>query len=121
MSSFALLVSPSANRVYARTASALTVAELGVLAETVLPGRLHDLGIEEIAGVDYVTFAGDLDESALQTPPDHPLDDRAKHAAIRAGEEPSPLAMNCSGKHAAMLLTCVVNGWDTADYRAPAA
>jgi SAM-dependent methyltransferase len=64
VSSFALLVSPSANRVYARTASALTVAELGVLAETVLPGRLHDLGIEEIAGVDYVTFAGDLDETA---------------------------------------------------------
>src|SRR6187397_3067723 len=38
---------------------------------------------------------------------------------IRAGDEPSPLAMNCSGKHAAMLLTCVVNGWDTATYRAP--
>ena len=27
--------------------------------------------------------------------------------------------MNCSGKHAAMLLTCVVNGWDTATYLAP--
>ena len=27
--------------------------------------------------------------------------------------------MNCSGKHAAMLLTCVVNGWDTATYREP--
>jgi L-asparaginase II len=27
--------------------------------------------------------------------------------------------MNCSGKHAAMLLTCVVNGWDTATYRSP--
>ena len=25
--------------------------------------------------------------------------------------------MNCSGKHAAMLATCVVNGWDTATYR----
>ena len=32
--------------------------------------------------------------------------------------------MNCSGKHAAMLATCVVNGWDTATYldaRPPAA
>ncbi len=65
MSSFALLVSPSANRVYARTASALTVAELGVLAETVLPGRLGEVRIEEIAGVEYVTFAGDLDEAGL--------------------------------------------------------
>ena len=26
-------------------------------------------------------------------------------------------AMNCSGKHAAMLLTCVVNGWPIATYR----
>ena len=24
--------------------------------------------------------------------------------------------MNCSGKHAAMLATCVANGWDTATY-----
>ena len=27
--------------------------------------------------------------------------------------------MNCSGKHAAMLATCVVNGWDLATYRDP--
>ncbi len=25
--------------------------------------------------------------------------------------------MNCSGKHAAMLATCVINGWDPATYR----
>jgi L-asparaginase II len=28
--------------------------------------------------------------------------------------------MNCSGKHAAMLATCVVNGWPLDDYRYPA-
>jgi L-asparaginase II len=27
--------------------------------------------------------------------------------------------MNCSGKHAAMLATCVVNGWPTGTYRHP--
>ena len=27
--------------------------------------------------------------------------------------------MNCSGKHAAMLATCVLNGWDTATYLDP--
>ncbi len=27
--------------------------------------------------------------------------------------------MNCSGKHAAMLATCVVNGWPTSSYRDP--
>jgi L-asparaginase II len=70
-------------------------------------------------GVRRILALGDLDETALQTPPDYPLDDAAKVAAIRAGEEPSSIAMNCSGKHAAMLLTCVVNGWDTATYRSP--
>ena len=29
------------------------------------------------------------------------------------------LAMNCSGKHAAMLATCVVNDWSTHDYLDP--
>jgi SAM-dependent methyltransferase len=65
MSSYALLVSPSANRVYARSATALTVAELAVLSETVLAGRLADARSETIAGVEYVTFEGDLDDDAL--------------------------------------------------------
>jgi SAM-dependent methyltransferase len=65
MSRYALLVSPSANRVYARVAAALTVAELGVLGETVLAGRLDDVRPEEVAGVEYVTFEADLDETAL--------------------------------------------------------
>jgi L-asparaginase II len=70
-------------------------------------------------GVRRILALGGLDVDALQTPQDYPLDDAAKVAAIRAGEEPSSLAMNCSGKHAGMLLTCVVNGWDTATYRSP--
>lgn len=57
-----------------------------------------------------------LDESALQTPPDWPLDEGVKEQVIRAGGEKSSILMNCSGKHAAMLATCVVNGWDTATY-----
>jgi L-asparaginase II len=70
-------------------------------------------------GVRRILALGGLDVGALQTPEDYPLDDAAKLAAIRAGDEPSSLAMNCSGKHAGMLLTCVVNGWDTATYRSP--
>ncbi len=65
MSRYALLVSPSANRVYARAAADLTVAELGVLGETVLADRLGDVRPEQVAGVDYVGFDGDLDEPAL--------------------------------------------------------
>jgi len=60
-----------------------------------------------------------LDESALQTPPDWPLDERAARAAVASGLGRTPLAMNCSGKHAAMLATCVARGWPLDSYRAP--
>jgi L-asparaginase II len=68
-------------------------------------------------GVRRILAAAGLDESALQTPPDYPLDDEAKVSFIRAGMEKAPIAMNCSGKHAAMLLTCVRNNWPVHDYR----
>ncbi|HSS67483.1 MAG TPA: asparaginase [Nocardioidaceae bacterium] len=68
-------------------------------------------------GVREILAGAGLDESALQTPPDYPLDDDAKIAFIRAGADKSAIAMNCSGKHAAMLATCVVNGWPTQSYR----
>lgn len=71
-------------------------------------------------GVRRILAAAGLEESALQTPPDYPLDDEAKFALLRAGGERTPLAMNCSGKHAAMLATCVTRGWDLATYRDPA-
>ena len=70
-----------------------------------------------VAGVRRILDAAGLDESALQTPPDYPLDDRAREDVVRAGGVQAPVLMNCSGKHAAMLATSVVNGWDTATYR----
>lgn len=70
-------------------------------------------------GARRILATAGLDEDALQTPADYPLDDVAKEAVIRAGGHPTRLQMNCSGKHAAMLVTCVVNGWDTATYLEP--
>ncbi len=72
-----------------------------------------------VEGVRRLLSGCGLDESALQTPPDYPIDDQAREEHIRAGGHRSAVAMNCSGKHAAMLATCVVNGWDTATYRDP--
>ena len=72
-----------------------------------------------LEGARRILASAGLDESALQTPPDYPIDDQAREEYIRAGGERSPLAMNCSGKHAAMLATCVLNGWDTATYLDP--
>ncbi len=58
--SYALLLHPSANRVYAEASIGLTVAELGVLATTRFQGRLGDAAPTRIAGVPYLTFDGDL-------------------------------------------------------------
>ena len=71
-------------------------------------------------GVRRVLASVGLDESDLQTPPDLPVDEVEKLAYVAAGGTASPLVMNCSGKHAAMLATCVANGWPTDTYCDPA-
>ncbi len=70
-------------------------------------------------GVQHILASSGLDESALQMPPEWPLDQQAREDAIRTGIAKSPLAMNCSGKHAGMIRTTVLNGGDTANYRDP--
>ncbi|MGH3327323.1 MAG: asparaginase [Streptomycetales bacterium] len=71
------------------------------------------------AAVRRILAGAGLEVSALRTPPAWPLDDMEREAYLRAGEEASRIAMNCSGKHAAMLATCVVRGWPTESYRDP--
>jgi L-asparaginase II len=70
-------------------------------------------------GVRDILAAAGLDESVLRTPPDLPLEQATREAYLRSGGERSPLVMNCSGKHAAMLATCVLRGWPLDDYRSP--
>jgi SAM-dependent methyltransferase len=53
---FALLVSPSSNRVYAQAAGALAAAELGVVSEAVLGGSLSGVRALELGSVTYVGF-----------------------------------------------------------------
>ncbi|MEV7431948.1 asparaginase [Nocardioides sp. NPDC092400] len=72
-----------------------------------------------VDGVRRILAVAGLGEDALQTPLDWPLDEETKLAHAAAGGVKERVLMNCSGKHAAMLLTCVVNGWDTATYLAP--
>lgn len=60
-----------------------------------------------------------VDESALGCPADWPEDKETRERLIRAGEGASPVRMNCSGKHAAMILTAATNGWDVASYLDP--
>jgi L-asparaginase II len=70
-------------------------------------------------GVRRILAGAGLDEADLQNTPDLPLDAEAATAWVAAGHKPSPLTQNCSGKHSAMLATCVAAGWDRATYRDP--
>ena len=58
-----------------------------------------------------------LDESALQCMLDRPLGETERRAW--GDNPPTRIAMNCSGKHSAMLLTCVINGWSIDNYLDP--
>ena len=67
---------------------------------------------------DILDSAG-LGEESLQCPSAWPGDQPTRDELVRARAEPSRIRMNCSGKHAAMLATCVVNGWDASSYLDP--
>jgi L-asparaginase II len=58
-----------------------------------------------------------LTEAALQCVVDKPLGVAERKAW--GDKEPTHLAMNCSGKHAGMLATCVINGWPIENYLDP--
>jgi L-asparaginase II len=57
-----------------------------------------------------------LTEESLACPVDWPEDELTRNALILSGHERTRIHMNCSGKHAAMLLACVANGWPTTGY-----
>ncbi|MGE5209842.1 MAG: asparaginase [Acidobacteriota bacterium] len=76
----------------------------------------HDGSPDHLDVVRSILERYDLVESDLGNTPARPFGAAARTAARIAGVEPSPLQQNCSGKHAAMLATCRVNGWSTDDY-----
>ncbi|WP_030812659.1 asparaginase [Streptomyces sp. NRRL S-337] len=61
-----------------------------------------------------------LTADQLQTPPDLPLDPEEAESYLAAGQVRDRLAMNCSGKHTAMLAASARNGWPLASYLDPA-
>ncbi|WP_040163795.1 asparaginase [Microbacterium gorillae] len=64
--------------------------------------------------------AGGLTPDDLECPPAWPSDADTRDEMVRRHEDRSRLRMNCSGKHAAMLLACKASGWETAGYTDPA-
>jgi L-asparaginase II len=76
----------------------------------------HDGTPLHVDGVRRILAGAGLDESALGNTPDLPIEPIAAADVLRAGGERRAIQMNCSGKHAGMLATCVVNGWSTDGY-----
>ena len=74
----------------------------------------HSGSAEHIAAVREILATVGLDETALQCMLDKPLGEPERRAY--GDQAPTRIAMNCSGKHAAMLVTCVKNGWSIDNY-----
>src|SRR3954447_1064290 len=87
--------------------------------ETALACASHSGEPGHLDVVRRILATAGLEEKALDNTPDMPLDAVAAREWARAGGEPDPLHQNCSGKHAAMLATCVANGWPTNGYCDP--
>ncbi|MCQ4045732.1 asparaginase [Streptantibioticus rubrisoli] len=109
--------------VFPRSANKPMQAEAMLRAGLDLDGELlalaaasHSGETFHLDGVRKILASADLDEGALQTPPDLPLDPTEAEHWLRGGGTRDPLLMNCSGKHAAMLAVCVRNGWPLESY-----
>lgn len=74
---------------------------------------MHREGATRILQLHGLT-AGSLENSV-----DLPYGDREREDWLRGGGSPTQLAQNCSGKHASMAATCVINGWPVRGYLDP--
>ena len=91
-----------------------------------IPGDSEELALAtashsgEPAHLDVVRrVLGALGPAALGCPAMLPLSEAAAHTLLAGGGAASALTMNCSGKHAAMLATCLANGWPVEGYLSP--
>lgn len=101
---------------------AVTMLEAGFAgrdASLALAAASHDGESVHLAGARATLAAAGLDETALQCPPDLPSGRAALLEWVEAGGRPAPICHNCSGKHAAMLATCVAADWPIETYRSP--
>jgi L-asparaginase II len=101
------------------------VQATALLAAGWKPGSTEELAIaagshsgedahrETVAGM---LAAAGLGPDDLGCPPALPSHEETRARWLVEGREPERLAMNCSGKHAAMLSACVAAGWPTEGY-----
>jgi L-asparaginase II len=98
---------------------ALAVLNSGVeldAVQTVLATASHAGTHRHVEVVDSILAKAGLGRDALQCPADWPGDSAARDELVREHANRASIYMNCSGKHAAMLYACQVNGWPTDTY-----
>jgi L-asparaginase II len=88
-------------------------ADLALISGSHFGEAFHVRRVREILG------AAGLTEDALRCPASLPLNEESRDAWLRAGGGAERVLMNCSGKHAGMLATCVANGWPLESYLDP--
>ena len=98
-------------------ADAMVRCGLSLTAEQLaLACASHDGTPRHVDVVRSTLASAGLDESALGNTPDLPLDPGAAETILRTGGHRAPITMNCSGKHAAMVATCITNDWPIDTY-----
>jgi L-asparaginase II len=86
------------------------------VAEVAIACASHDGEPRHVETVRSLLHRAGLDESALLCGPQQPFNRAAARDVIAAGLPFLPVHNNCSGKHAAMLATCAVEGWPLEGY-----
>jgi L-asparaginase II len=109
----------SANKPLQATGMLRAGLRLADPADLALVCASHSGEPEHITRVQRMLAAAGLTEDDLGCPADLPIGEEARRDWLRAGRGPERVAMNCSGKHAGMLRTCLAAGWPTEDYQAP--
>jgi L-asparaginase II len=98
---------------------ALAMVEIGLALPPELLALVcasHDGSPMHRDGVRRILASVGLAENALKNTADLPLDGPSAEAVLRAGGGRTSLQMNCSGKHAGMVVTCATNGWPIDSY-----
>ena len=124
---FAFTTGSANTPVFPRSSNKPLQATAMLTAGLPLEGELLALAAASHSGEDFhvqgvhdiLDFAG-LTEDDLQCPPSLPLDEPTARRLIKESDAPESRArMNCSGKHAAMLVTCIANDWPLETYLDP--
>lgn len=101
---------------------AKAILDLGVdldASSTALAAASHSGSPQQLALIEAELHAAGLSEHDLACPPQLPYGEDERRRWLASGQVERRLAMNCSGKHTAMLRACVARGWPISGYVDP--